>query len=117
VHLVLSERTRGIIGAAEFAAMKQGGVFINTSRAGLVDTDALLCGLRTGRPTAAGLDVFDAEPIPMTHPILDADLLSSGALLLTPHLGYATETTMRLFYQQMAEGVRAWINGAPIRQL
>ena len=117
VHLVLSERTRSIIGAPEFAAMKQGGVFINTSRAALVDTNALVSGLRAGRPAAAGLDVFDEEPIPMTHPILDTDLLSGGKLLLTPHLGYATEATMRLFYQQMAEAVRAWKTGAPIGQI
>lgn len=117
VHLVLSDRTRSIISGPEFAAMKQGGVFINTSRAGLVDTAALVAGLRAGRPAAAGLDVFDTEPIPITHPLLDTDLISSGKLLLTPHLGYATEATMRLFYQQMAKSVHAWKAGAPVGQI
>jgi phosphoglycerate dehydrogenase-like enzyme len=117
LHLVLSERTRGIVGANEFAAMKEGSVFINTARAGLVDTRALLAGLLAGRPAAAGLDVFDAEPLPPADPLLDRELISSGKLLLTPHLGYATEATMRLFFEQMAEAVRAWRTGTPIRQI
>lgn len=117
VHLVLSSRSRGVIGAKEFAAMKQGGVFINTSRAGLVDTNALIAGLHAGRPAAAGVDVYETEPLPSAHPLMDADLMDSGRLLLTPHLGYATEATMRLFYEQTAEAVRAWKNGAPVRQM
>lgn len=117
VHLVLSDRNRGLIGAAELAAMKPGAVFLNTSRAGLVDSNALLAALRSGRPAAAGLDVFPQEPLPALHPLLDADLIAQGRLLLTPHLGYTTEATMRLFYRQMVEAVRAWQSGAPIRQL
>ncbi len=117
VHLVLSERTRGLIRAAEFAAMKPGCVFINTARAGLVDMQALRAGLQSGRPAAAGLDVFDREPLPMTDPLRDDALIAQGRLLLTPHLGYTTEATMRLFYTQSAEAVRAWQKGAPIRQL
>ncbi len=108
VHLVLSERTRSLIGAADFAAMKPGAVFLNTSRAGLVDSAALLEGLRRGRPFAAGLDVFDTEPLPQNDPLRDTALIDAGRLLLTPHLGYATEATMRLFYSQMADAVRAW---------
>lgn len=117
VHMVLSERTRGLIAAPEFAAMKAGAVFINTSRAGLVDTQALIAGLHLGRPAAAALDVFDIEPLPPSDPLLDCDLLDSGRLLLTPHLGYATEATMRLFYTQMSEAVRAWQNGRPVREI
>ncbi len=117
VHLVLSDRTRGIIGAEEFAAMKPDCVFINTSRAGLVNTGALLAGLRAGRPSAAGIDVFDTEPLLPTDRLLDAGLIYSGKLLLTPHLGYSTDATMRLFYEQMAEAVRAWCAGAPIRRI
>jgi phosphoglycerate dehydrogenase-like enzyme len=108
VHLVLSERTRGLIGAADFAAMKPGAVFLNTARAGLVESAALLEGLRHGRPYAAGLDVFETEPLPQNDPLCDAALIDAGRLLLTPHLGYATEATMRLFYAQMADAVRAW---------
>lgn len=115
VHLVLSGRTRGLIGAEAFAAMKPGAIFLNTARAGLVDTPALLAGLRQGRPAAAGLDVFETEPLPKDDPLLAPDLQDTGRLLLTPHLGYATEATMRLFYQQTAEAVRAWTQGAPIR--
>ncbi|MGY6704423.1 D-2-hydroxyacid dehydrogenase family protein [Roseinatronobacter sp.] len=117
VHLVLSDRTRGLIGQAAFSAMKDGAVFINTSRAGLVDNTALLTGLRQGRPAAAGLDVFDIEPLPPSHPMMDPDLIAQGKLLLTPHLGYTTEATLRLFYSQTADAVRAWADGAPIRQL
>ncbi|WP_439562442.1 D-2-hydroxyacid dehydrogenase family protein [Roseinatronobacter sp.] len=117
VHLVLADRTRGLIGPAAFSAMRDGAVFINTSRAGLVDNTALLAGLRQGRPAAAGLDVFDTEPLPASHPMMDADLIAEGKLLLTPHLGYTTEATLRLFYSQMADAVRAWTEGAPIRQL
>ena len=117
VHLVLSERTRNLISAEHFAAMKPGAVFVNTSRAAIVDQSALLDGLRKGAPTAAGLDVFDIEPLPAAHPLRDAELLDSGRLLLTPHLGYTTEATLRLFYAQMAEAVRAFQNGQPVRML
>ncbi|TVP71359.1 MAG: D-2-hydroxyacid dehydrogenase family protein [Rhodobacteraceae bacterium] len=117
VHMVLSARSQGLIGAPEFAAMKQGAVFINTSRAGLVDHAALRAGLHAGRPAAAALDVFDTEPLPLDDPLRDADLMASGKLLLTPHLGYATEATMRLFYSQMAEVVRAWQAGEVLRPL
>lgn len=117
VHLVLSDRTRSLIGAREFAAMKAGAVFLNTSRAALVDTKALLDGVRAGRPAAAGLDVFDIEPVPASDPIMDAELIARGQLLLTPHLGYSTEATMRLFYTQMAAQVRAWKTGTTIRQI
>lgn len=117
VHLVLSDRTRGIIGAQEFAAMKQDSVFINTSRTELVETNAMMAGLRAGKPAAAGVDVFDIEPLPQEHPLLDRYMMNSGRLLLTPHLGYATDATLRLFYKQMAEAVQAWKTGAPIRQM
>lgn len=117
VHLVLSDRTRRLIGANEFAAMKEGAVFINTSRAGLVNSDALITGLRQGYPAMAGLDVFDTEPLSDHDAIVDKELISTGKLLLTPHLGYATEQTMRLFYSQMAEAVRAWQAGTPIREI
>jgi phosphoglycerate dehydrogenase-like enzyme len=117
VHLVLSDRTRGLIGAAEFAQMRAGAVFVNTSRAGIVDGAALLAGLRAGRPAAAGLDVFDTEPLPPDDPLRDGDLIGQGRLLLTPHLGYATEATMRLFHAQTAEAVRAWTRGEVLREI
>jgi phosphoglycerate dehydrogenase-like enzyme len=117
VHLVLSDRTRGLIDADAFAAMKPGAVFLNTSRAPIHDTAALIAGLHHGHPAMAGIDVFDAEPLPADDPIHDTALISSGRLLLTPHLGYTTEATFRLFYQQTAEALRAFQSGAPIRVL
>ena len=117
VHMVLSDRSRGLVGRAAFAAARPGQVFINTSRGPLVDTAALLEGLRTGRPAMAGLDVFDVEPLPIDDPLRDAALIASGRLLLTPHLGYTTEATFRLFYTQTVEAIRAFQAGTPIREL
>jgi phosphoglycerate dehydrogenase-like enzyme len=117
VHMVLSDRSRGFVDAAAFAAAKQGQVFINTSRGALVDTGALLDGLRAGKPAMAGLDVFDVEPLPLDDHLRDADLIASGQLLLTPHLGYTTEATFRLFYTQTVEAIRAYQAGTPIREL
>lgn len=110
----------GLLAVARMQRTQQSVVFLCRAGAagGVIQgTDALLSGLHAGRPAAAGLDVFDIEPIPMTHPLLDADLISSGRLLLTPHLGYATEATMRLFYKQMTEAIRAWKAGAPVNEI
>ena len=115
LHMVLSERTQKLIGAAQIAAMKPDAVFINTSRAGLVETGALLAGLRAGRPFAAGLDVFDHEPLAVDDPLNDRALQDEGRLLLTPHLGYTTEATFALFYTQTVEALRAFAAGSPIR--
>lgn len=117
VHLLLSERTSGLLGAAEFAAMKPDAIFVNTSRAAIADADALVASMRRGRPAMAALDVFDEEPLPATSGLRDAALMASGRLLLTPHLGYATKATFRLFYEQTVEAVRAWRAGAPVRAL
>lgn len=117
VHMVLSDRSRHLIGAEAFAAARPGQVFINTSRGPLVDTGALLKGLRDGKPAMAGLDVFDTEPLPMNDPLRDVDLIASGRLLLTPHLGYTTAATFKLFYTQTVDAIRAFQAGAPIRTL
>ena len=117
VHLVLSERSRGLIGAEAFGAAKAGHVFVNTSRGPIVDTGALLAGLRTGRPAMAGIDVYDVEPLPMDDPLRDAGLIGDGRLLLTPHLGYTTEATFAVFYEQTVQAVAAWQSGAPVRVL
>ncbi len=117
VHLVLSDRSRGLIGSDAFAAMRPGAVFVNTSRAPIVDTAALIAGMEAGRPAMAGLDVFDAEPLPADDPLMQAAGHFGGRLLLTPHLGYTTEATFRLFYTQTVEAVRAWMDGAPVREI
>lgn len=117
VHLVLSPQTRGLIGAAEFAAMREGALLVNTARGPILDTRALLEGLRRGRPAAAALDVHDIEPLPPGAPVLDPELIRDGRLLVTPHLGYASEQTFRQFYAQMVEAIAAWKAGAPTRVL
>lgn len=115
VHLVLSERSRGLIDERAFAASKPGLVFVNTSRGPIVDSKALIAGLRAGGPAMAGLDVFDAEPLPAEDPVRDEALIAEGRLLLTPHLGYATEATWRVFYGETVAAIRAWQAGSPIR--
>lgn len=111
LHLVLSPRTRGLIGATQLAAMKPGSILVNTSRGPLVDEAALLEALQAGKLIAA-LDVYDREPLPAGHPFR-----SMRNTVLTPHLGYVTQTTMREFYQQGIENVLAFLAGAPIRVL
>ncbi|CAH2598600.1 D-3-phosphoglycerate dehydrogenase [Rhodovastum atsumiense] len=109
IHLVLSPRTRGVVGAREIAAMKRGAILVNTSRGPLVDQDALLAALDGGR-ILAGLDVYDIEPLPPAHP-----LRIVPNAVLTPHLGYVTETNMAAFYRASIENVLAFLDGAPIR--
>ncbi|WP_419898681.1 D-2-hydroxyacid dehydrogenase family protein [Roseomonas sp. USHLN139] len=111
LHLVLSERSRGIVGRAELAAMKPGAVLVNTSRGPLVDEAALLDALRQGRITA-GLDVYDIEPLPENHP-----LRTEKNAVLSPHLGYVTEGSYAQFFPDMVEAIAAWRAGAPVREL
>jgi phosphoglycerate dehydrogenase-like enzyme len=109
LHLVLSERTRGVIGARELGLIKNGAILINTSRGPLVDEAALIAALREER-ISAGLDVFDREPLPENHP-----LRSLHNVVATPHLGYVTEETYRIFYGGVVEDIAAWLAGKPIR--
>ena len=109
IHYGLSDRSRGIVGAAELHAMKPGAIFVNTSRGPLVDEAALIDVLRSGRITA-GLDVYDIEPLPAGHPFT-----TMRNVVLTPHLGYVVEDTMRRFYTQSVENILAYLEGAPIR--
>jgi len=110
IHLQLSERTRGLVGAPELARMKPGAVLINTSRGPIVDEAALVRALSDGMLGGAGLDVFGEEPMPADHP-----LCCLPNVTLTPHLGYATREIMRLFYSDMPEAVAAFARGAPSR--
>ncbi|WP_199720882.1 D-2-hydroxyacid dehydrogenase family protein [Azospirillum cavernae] len=112
VHLVLSERTQGIVGAADFAAMKPTGLFVNTSRAGLVDEAALMAALREGRIGGAGIDVFPVEPLPADSPWRDLP-----NTVLTPHLGYVTRQNYAVFYRDALDDILAWQAGAPVRLL
>ncbi len=112
VHLVLSDRTRGVVGDAELRAMKPTACLVNTSRGPVVDTPALVAALHGSRIAGAGVDVYDVEPLPPDHP-----LRSSPRTVLTPHLGYVTEGNYRLFYGDAVEDIRAWANGRPVRVL
>lgn len=112
IHLVLSERTRGLIGARELARMKRTAYLVNTSRGPIVDEAALVRALRDGTIAGAGLDVFDEEPLPLDHP-----LRRLPNTVITPHLGYVTEETYRIFYGQALEDIRAYLRGEPIRVL
>jgi phosphoglycerate dehydrogenase-like enzyme len=109
VHMVLSPRTRGLIGAEDIARMKQGAILINTSRGPLVDETALLAAVQAGKIIAA-LDVYDREPLPKDHPFRASD-----HTVLTPHLGYGVEETWRQFYPQSVENAEAFLDGKPIR--
>ena len=111
VHMVLSARTRGLIGAEDIARMKQGAILINTSRGPLIDEAALLAAVQAGKIIAA-LDVYDKEPLPKDHP-----LRASDHTVLTPHLGYGVEETWRQFYPQSVENAEAFLDGKPIRVL
>lgn len=111
LHLVLSDQSRGIIGAGELKKMKSGAILVNTSRGPLIDETALLENLRAGRLVAA-LDVFDQEPLADSHP-----LRSLPNTVLTPHQGYATKEIYRQFYQESIENVLAYLDGAPTRML
>jgi phosphoglycerate dehydrogenase-like enzyme len=112
IHLVLSERTRGLFGATELVQMKPTAALINTSRGPIVDEAALVGALRAGVIAAAGLDVYDAEPLPAGHP-----LTTLPNVVLLPHLGYVSEAGMRHMYGQVVEDIAAFEAGAPIRTI
>jgi phosphoglycerate dehydrogenase-like enzyme len=112
IHLVLSRRTRGLVDAAALAAMKPTGYLVNTSRAPIVDQEALVDALRAGRIAGAGLDVFDAEPLPADHPYR-----SLPNVLGTPHIGYVTAASYHTYYGEAVEDIAGWLAGSPIRVL
>lgn len=110
IHMVLGERTRGLVGDAQFARMKPGALLINTSRGPLVDEAALIRALEDGRLGGAGIDVFDREPLPADHP-----LRTTRNAMLTPHLGYTVEENIGRFYQDTVENIEAWLDGRLLR--
>ena len=112
IHLVLGERTRALVGAAELALMKPTAYLVNTSRGPIVDGKALVAALESGRLAGAGLDVYDSEPLPAGHALRKLD-----NVVLTPHLGYVTMENYRLAYGQAIEDIRAFLEGKPLRVL
>lgn len=109
IHLILSQRSRGLVGARELALMKPTALLINTSRGPIVEEAAILAALREKRIAGYGADTFDAEPLPANHP-----LRSEPRALLTPHLGYVTEDTYRKFYPGMVAAIEGWLAGKPV---
>lgn len=112
IHLVLSDRTRGLFRAEDLTQMKRSAILINTSRGPIVEEQALVDALREGTIAAAGLDVFDQEPLPPDH-----DLGRLEKTVLLPHLGYANERAFRSMYRQSVENIAAFLAGSPIRVL
>jgi phosphoglycerate dehydrogenase-like enzyme len=110
VHYKLSERSHGLVGAAELAAMKPSAYLVNTSRGPLVDTEALVAKLHAGEIAGAALDVYDTEPLPADH-----SLRKTPRTVLTPHIGYVTEDTYEVFFGDAVEDVLAYLAGSPVR--
>ena len=112
IHVQLSERTRGLVGARELAAMKPTAYLVNTARGPIVDEASLLSALQTRALAGAGLDVFDEEPLPPDHPFTRLD-----NTVLMPHAGYVTEEQYRIRYRDTVEDVAAYLKGGPLRVL
>lgn len=112
IHLVLGDRSRGLIGAAEFEQMKSNAYLINTSRAAIVDRSALIDALQRGRIAGAGLDVFDVEPLPA-----DDIFRTLPNVLATPHLGYVADKNYQGYFREAVEDIDAFISGHPVRRL
>jgi D-3-phosphoglycerate dehydrogenase len=109
IHLVLSDRTRGLLGAADLAKMKKSAILVNTSRGPIVDEAALLAALKNRTIAHAGLDVYDKEPVAPGHPFTKLENVT-----LIPHLGYVVEDSYRHFYAGTIEDIEAWLDGKPI---
>ena len=110
VHLVLSDRSRGLVGAREIGLMKPSAFLVNTSRGPIIDAAALAEALKAGRIRGAALDVYDHEPLPPDHPIR-----REPRALLTPHIGYVTEEGYRLFFAGMVAAIEGFLAGKPVR--
>ena len=112
VHQVLSDRTKGLIGAPELGLMKHDALLVNTSRAAVVDTQAVIAALEAGALGGVALDVFDEEPLPVDDP-----LRTTPGLLLTPHIGYVTEAVYQRFFGDVVADIEAFLDGSPINEL
>jgi D-3-phosphoglycerate dehydrogenase len=112
IHVVLSQRSRGLVGAREFGLMKPSAYLINTSRGPIVDEAAMLAALREKKIAGAGLDVFDTEPLPLDHPLRKMD-----NVVITPHLGYVSEQNYRAYFAGVVEDIRGFLDGKPVRAM
>ena len=112
IHVVLSQRTRGLVGAKELGLMKPSAYIINTSRGPIIEETALLAALREKKIGGAGLDVFDTEPLPIDHPLRKMD-----NVVLTPHLGYVSVQNYRAYFAGVVDDIRGFLDGKPVRVL
>jgi phosphoglycerate dehydrogenase-like enzyme len=112
IQLVLSRRTRRLVGGGELALMKPTALLVNTSRGPIIDEAALIKALRERRIAGAALDVFDEEPLPTDHPYRSLD-----NVLATPHIGYVSRGLYETFYRDTVDNIRAWLRGAPFREM
>ena len=110
IHVILSDRSRGLVGAKELGLMKKTAYLINTARGPIVEEKALIAALNSKSIAGAGLDVFDVEPLPVDHPFRKLD-----NVVLTPHLGYVTEQNYSKQYPDVVQDIRAWLDGKPVR--
>jgi phosphoglycerate dehydrogenase-like enzyme len=110
IHIVLSPRSRGLVGKSEIGLMKTSAFLINTSRGPIVDEAALIAALREKKIGGAGLDVFDVEPLPLDHPFRKMD-----NVVITPHLGYVSEQNYRGYFSGVVEDIRGFLDGKPVR--
>jgi phosphoglycerate dehydrogenase-like enzyme len=110
IHIVLSQRSRGLVGARELTLMKPTAFLINTSRGPIVDEAALIAALRDHKIAGAGLDVFDVEPLPVNHPFRKMD-----NVVITPHLGYVSEQNYKNYFAGVVEDIRGFLDGKPVR--
>src|SRR5579862_1496722 len=112
IHVVLSPRSRGLVGAKEFGLMKPLAFIINTSRGPIIDEAAMLAALRDKKIAGAGLDTFDVEPLPIDHPLRKMD-----NVVLTPHLGYVSEQNYKYYFAGVVEDIRGFLDGKPVRAM
>ena len=112
IHTKLSPRTTGIVGVREIGLMKPDAFLVNTSRGPIIDEAALIAALQEGRIGGAGIDVYAMEPLPADHP-----LRTTPRTILTPHIGYVTEETYRIFYGGTVAAIEAWLRGTPVHVL
>jgi phosphoglycerate dehydrogenase-like enzyme len=110
IHVVLSARSRGLVGASEIALMKPSAYLINTSRGPIIDEAAMLAALTERKIAGAGLDVFDVEPLPADSPFRKLD-----NVVITPHLGYVSEQNYRHYFAGVVEDIRGFLDGKPVR--
>jgi phosphoglycerate dehydrogenase-like enzyme len=110
IHVILSDRSRGLIGARELGLMKKSAYLVNTSRGPIIEEKALIAALQSKAIAGAGLDVFDVEPLPLDHPFRKMD-----NVVITPHLGYVSEQNYRKYFPDAVEDIRAWLDGKPVR--